>query len=274
MELHARQRDSVSAKGSIYQVCAPHTEGPDHTHFLTPKFGDSYSISHFIDLTTSSIMATIAQPIALTPGVVVGATLQVTQTKEREWPLEVEKVPIPFWDTGVFVTELANLNKLPMKFEHLTDEEKAAAHQNPEALFQKAQDNAPEAISEGTYRGTQLALTKVYQLIEKSYESFMDTANFEPSIPSPLSLEQKRRIFSFTDPATDGYPPHLNLAANKSFAEDKAAPMQKSTLTQGDLFNVSKQALQQGSKANLVIENAPGTIDCTLATACSQDVPW
>ncbi|PPJ61238.1 hypothetical protein CBER1_06720 [Cercospora berteroae] len=187
-------------------------------------------------------MAATSQPIALTPGVVVGATLQVNQTKEREWPLEVEKVPIPFWDTGVFVTELANLNKLPMKFEHLTEEEKAAAHQNPEALFQKAQDNAPEAISEGTYRGTQLALTKVYQLIEKSYESFMDTANFEPSIPSPLSLEQKRKIFSFTDPATDGYPPHLNLAANKSFAEDKAAPMQKSTLTQGDLFNKMRLA--------------------------------
>ncbi|KAI5359374.1 putative lipoxygenase, lipoxygenase domain superfamily [Septoria linicola] len=180
--------------------------------------------------------------VTLTPGVVVGATLKVTKSKEREWPSDVEKVPIPFWDTGVFVTELANLNKLPMKFENLTDDEREAARRNPEALFQKAQDNAPEAIEEGTYRGTQLALTKVYQLIEKSYESFMDTANFEPSIPSPLSIEQKRKIFSFTDPATDQYPPHLNLAANKPWSDVNPGQAQKSTLTQGDLFNKMRLA--------------------------------
>lgn len=29
----------------------------------------------------------------------------------------------------------------------------------------------------------------------------MDTANFEPTVPSPLTLEQKRKFFKFTMPA-------------------------------------------------------------------------
>jgi hypothetical protein len=42
----------------------------------------------------------------------------------------------------------------------------------------------------------------------------MDTVNFEPSVPTDMNLEEKRRFFSFTD-KSDNYPPHLNLAGNK-----------------------------------------------------------
>lgn len=196
-------------------------------------------------------MANLAPPKArrglpLTPGIVVGSVIRVTegptQDDHKEWPDDVESVPIPFWDTGVFLTELAQSNQLPAKLD-LTEDDKHALQTNPEALFAKARANAPAVLEEGTFRGTQLALTKIYQQIEKSYESFMDAANFEPSMPHPLTLTEKRELFGFTDPATDGYPPHLNLASNKAYAEMNPGKMQSSQLGQGDLF--SKMRLAQ-----------------------------
>lgn len=64
----------------------------------------------------------------------------------------------------------------------------------------------------------------------------MDTANFEPTIPSPLTPDQKKAFFVFTDPATDKFPPHLNLAANKHANTDESK-VQRSTLSTADLFN-------------------------------------
>ena len=120
-------------------------------------------------------MAAVAAPIVLTPGVAVvaeSAAARVEQEKcEDEWPSDVKKVPIPVFDTGVFVTELINENILPKKFETtLTDEEHTAFHQNPESLLGKAKQQAEDRADRlvvGTYRGTQLALTKIYDLIER-----------------------------------------------------------------------------------------------------------
>ena len=64
----------------------------------------------------------------------------------------------------------------------------------------------------------------------------MDTVNFEPTVPSPLTKEQKLKLFAFTDGA-DGYPPHLNLAGNRPAAEMEASAVQKSTLQFSDIFN-------------------------------------
>lgn len=205
--------------------------------------------------------------VTLTPGVVVGATLKITEDRKSEWPADVERVPLPFWDTGVLLTELVNLNKLPARLE-LTDEDRKAAEANPEALFQKAQHQAPGALLEGTYRGTQLALTKTYQLIEQSYASFMDSANFEPSIPHPLTIKEKRQLFAFTDPATDNYPPHLNLAANKPASDMNPGQLQKSTLTQGDLFNKMRLAQLTALLPQLV----PKTFLGKTAAAVGQGV--
>lgn len=181
-------------------------------------------------------MAPAGKGLNLTPGLVVGATFKFQGSDEREWPDDVEHVPLPFWDTGTFLTELVNLNRLPGKLD-LNDEEREAAQRNPEALFSKAQANAPKALQEGTYRGTQLALTKVYSLIESSYASFMDTANFEPSIPHPMTIEEKRQLFCFTDPATDGYPPHLNLAANKPASDMNPGKLHRIGIQPGQLHD-------------------------------------
>lgn len=61
-----------------------------------------------------------------------------------------------------------------------------------------------------------------------SFISFMDTANFEPLVPSPLTRDEKCKFFAFTD-GKDGYPPHLNLAGNVPAAE-KDKSDQRSTL--------------------------------------------
>jgi hypothetical protein len=69
----------------------------------------------------------------------------------------------------------------------------------------------------------------------------MDATNFEPSFPRYLSIEEKRELFSFTDPITDDYPPHLNLAANKPWSEANPGNV-KSTLDKGHLFNKMRLA--------------------------------
>ena len=104
--------------------------------------------------------------ISLTPGIIVGAITHVTD-KKREWPSDVERVPIPVWDTGVFNTELANLAKLPTPFTGLASDQEDGVSANTQALLAKAQAEQLPALNEGTYRGTQLALTKIYSLIEQ-----------------------------------------------------------------------------------------------------------
>lgn len=105
--------------------------------------------------------------LSLTPGIVLGSLLHVTE-EEKEWPDDVEKVPLPVWDTGVFNTELLNLGLTPQRFTDFTVEDREQLHKNPETLLFKAQAEAPPAIHEGTWRGSQLALTKIYQMIEQS----------------------------------------------------------------------------------------------------------
>jgi len=64
----------------------------------------------------------------------------------------------------------------------------------------------------------------------------MDTFNFEPTVPSPLTMQEKRQFFAFTD-GSDNYPPHLNLAGNIPAAKAEASEVQKSTLSATNIFN-------------------------------------
>ena len=119
-------------------------------------------------------MAAEAGPLVLTPGSAIVTNPSgpeiIQKRTEGDWPADVEKVPISAFDTGVFITELVNEDLLPKKFaQPLTAEEWSAVQDNPEVLLEKAKldDNRPDRLDEGTYRGTQLALTKIYDLIEK-----------------------------------------------------------------------------------------------------------
>ncbi|KAK3368294.1 lipoxygenase [Podospora didyma] len=106
-------------------------------------------------------------------------------------PQAVDEVPGPSFDPGVFDNELLNLK-----------------------LYSTA-DTA--TIVEGTYMGTQVALTQVYARIEQTFSSLYDFIGIEPSLPRYITLEEQRKIYKFTaypnkahgTPAD--YPPHLQI---------------------------------------------------------------
>lgn len=97
----------------------------------------------------------------------------------------------------------------------------------------------------------------------------MDTANFEPTIPSPLTLDQKKKFFVFTDPATDRFPPHLNLAANKPANAD-VSKAQGSTLSAADLFN----KLRLAQLTTLLPTVIPKTFIGKVGTEIGQAAAW
>jgi hypothetical protein len=100
----------------------------------------------------------------LTPGVVLGHP-----EVQGKWPRDPEQLAVNGIDSGVFINELANIELLPRSLKSLSDGEKKSFGQNPENLHWKAHEQGPSPIREGTYRGTKLALTKAYDLIEQRY---------------------------------------------------------------------------------------------------------
>lgn len=95
----------------------------------------------------------------------------------------------------------------------------------------------------------------------------MDAANFEPLIPRPLSVEQKRALFIFSDPQTDQFPPHLNLAANKPASDANPGELQKSTLSPFDIFD-KMRLIQLSALLPTVI---PKNIFVSAAAKIAQD---
>lgn len=202
----------------------------------------------------------------MTPGVVLGYP-----DVQGKWPRDPEQLSVNGIDSGVFINELANIELLPKRLKSFSDGEKKSFDQNPENLHWKAHEQGPSPIHEGTYRGTKLALTKAYDLIEQrylrrifflssdianilhSFTSFMDAANFEPLVPSPLTRDEKQQFFDFTD-GSDGFPPHLNLAGNVQAAEEEKNKSEKSTLQPSDLFN-KMRLLQLSSLLPTVVPN-------------------
>lgn len=158
----------------------------------------------------------------------------------KKWPKDPKNVVANGLDTGVFINELSHLKFLPWEID-LNEDEKQAFDQNPENIsWRKQRDQRPEGIQKGTYRGTQLAMSKAYDLIEQRYISFMDVANFEPLVPPAQTKEQKCDDFAFTKSEEDGFPPHLNLAGNKEAAAREKDENQKSTLSQFKIFNAMR----------------------------------
>ena len=108
--------------------------------------------------------------VNLTPGLTIGKAAPILGGaiigEERSWPKHPDDVPMATWDSGVFMTELINLGLIPGRLV-IPKEHQKKAQENPEMLLNVAKP--PETITEGTYRGTQLAMTKVYELLETKY---------------------------------------------------------------------------------------------------------
>jgi hypothetical protein len=79
-----------------------------------------------------------------------------------------EALPLNCIDTGVYVNELTNLEMLPDTTQLDTSADKTAYLKNPESLTWRFTSGvpAPDTSQEVTYRGTQLALLKTYDIVE------------------------------------------------------------------------------------------------------------
>ena len=118
-------------------------------------------------LEKSSMLSTA---IHLTPGAVFGQ-----YDEKGQWPDHPEDLHIPLFDTGIFLNELANLHILPRKLNCASDSDEWQLPPHPEQLLEKARMQAPAQLGEGTWRGTKLAVTKLYDLIEKRCVEYANT---------------------------------------------------------------------------------------------------
>ncbi|KAJ4985905.1 lipoxygenase 1 [Stagonosporopsis vannaccii] len=107
---------------------------------------------------------------------------------------DVEEDDMSVWDKGIFLNEL-----LKQGIVLRTDDSGAV----------DGGLTATRGLKQGTYRGTRLALTELYSLIEEAAVSQFDIHGFEPVIPRKRDLSQKRETYKWSTPSEDGFPPHL-----------------------------------------------------------------
>ncbi|KAF9694029.1 hypothetical protein EKO04_007817 [Ascochyta lentis] len=114
---------------------------------------------------------------------------------KRKINYDVEEDDMIVWDKGVFLNEL---QKQGIVFKTNVDGTVSGSLATGTGL------------KKGTYRGTRMALTEIYSMIEEAAASHFDTQGFEPIIPKKRDLSQKQDVYKWSDPLVDGYPPHLN----------------------------------------------------------------
>ncbi|KAI0837576.1 lipoxygenase [Hypoxylon sp. FL0890] len=106
----------------------------------------------------------------------------------------VDEDPMIVWDKGVFLNELHKQGIV-------------LSTSNDGAIDGGLEGNT--GFKKGTYKGTQMALTEIYSLIEEAAAAHFDSKGFESIIPRKRDLTQKQDIYQWSDPFVDGYPPHL-----------------------------------------------------------------
>ncbi|KAK0707938.1 lipoxygenase [Lasiosphaeris hirsuta] len=124
------------------------------------------------------------------------------EDKEAKLSVGIEDQTFVDIDPGVFDNELIKL-----KLYATVDPD----HPEKDAVYQDGN------IVTGTYSGTQAALTHLYRRIERSYESYFDVMQFEPTLPRLIKVEQKQSIYRWSaypnnpDGTLAQYPPHLDI---------------------------------------------------------------
>ncbi|KAI9899266.1 hypothetical protein N3K66_005727 [Trichothecium roseum] len=109
----------------------------------------------------------------------------------------VEDEPLKVWDKGVFDNELRKQGIV------LTTTPRGAIDGG------LATD---ECIEQGTYEGTQMALTEIYSRLEDANIAYFHNLGVDPFFPRQRSLDLKHESFRWSKPAKDGYPPHLDMS--------------------------------------------------------------
>ncbi|KAF2626469.1 lipoxygenase 1 [Macroventuria anomochaeta] len=124
----------------------------------------------------------------------------------RDITYDVEEDDMTVWDKGIFINELLKQGIVLKTSDPGTVDGSLAA---------------TRGLRQGTYKGTRLALTEIYSLVEEAAVSHFDTQGFEPIIPKKRDLPQKKDIYKWSKPSEDGYPPHLNTVPPE---QDNGAP--------------------------------------------------
>ncbi|KAK1756967.1 putative lipoxygenase [Echria macrotheca] len=115
-------------------------------------------------------------------------------------PKTVADAPLPSFDPGVFNNEMLRLKLYPV------------IDPNDPQLVKEPEGN----IVEGTYIGTQLALTQAYSRIEQTFSSLFDVLGIEPTLPRFIPLEEQKKLYQYSaypknaDGTPANYPPHLD----------------------------------------------------------------
>ncbi|KAK3297158.1 lipoxygenase [Chaetomium fimeti] len=125
--------------------------------------------------------------------------LPETKYLAQTLPDAVEDVPLPSFDPGVFDNEIMKQKLYP-----------SVDPQDPSSVGE------PEGnIVEGTYVGTQVALTQAYSRIEQRFASLFDVLGIETTLPRHRTLQEQRGLYQFSEypKNADGtptqYPPHI-----------------------------------------------------------------
>ncbi|CVL02544.1 related to lipoxygenase 1 [Fusarium mangiferae] len=118
--------------------------------------------------------------------------------KKKEASVSIRDAPFSDIDPGVFNSELVKLK----------------IYAKPQKDLLAKPEIGKGNIVKGTYIGTQAALTHAYGRIERSYESYFDVLQVEPTLPRYVDLSQKKQLFQWSAYPTENgkpaqYPPHL-----------------------------------------------------------------
>jgi hypothetical protein len=115
-------------------------------------------------------------------------------------PTSIKDQALPSYDPGVLNNELLNLKI----FHKIDPKDPSKSH------------HAGGNITKGTYAGTQVAITQLYERIEQSYSTYFDVLAVESTLPRYISPEEKKQSYKFTsypmneDGTPAQYPPSLN----------------------------------------------------------------
>ncbi|KAK0652821.1 lipoxygenase [Cercophora newfieldiana] len=114
-------------------------------------------------------------------------------------PKSIGDAPLPSFDPGIFNNEILKLKLYP-----------TLDPKNPLVVRPPVGN-----IVEGTYIGTQLALTQAYSRIEQTFSSLFDVLGIEPTLPRLIPLEEQKKLYQYSaypknaDGTPASYPPHL-----------------------------------------------------------------
>ncbi|KAK0619383.1 lipoxygenase [Immersiella caudata] len=114
-------------------------------------------------------------------------------------PKSIADAPLPSFDPGIFNNEILKMKLYP-----------TLDPKNPLVVRPPVGN-----IVEGTYIGTQLALTQAYSRIEQTFASLFDVLGIEPTLPRLIPLEEQKKLYQFSaypknaDGTAASYPPHL-----------------------------------------------------------------